>query len=865
VLVSNFYILKAKTMRIIVAKFGGTSVSSRKTWENILQIAKNHINSGRFPVLVCSARSQASNMLEQLIQHALKNAHLDLLDQFTTAHYSLAQELEIDPKIIFPELDDLQQWLTGIALLKHVPAKTHAQILSLGELMSTKLGQAFLSQQGLKASWYDARQAIHCEPHSQNEFENYCQARSVAKLNKSLIKAFSSGEQELIITQGFIAANEKQETVLLGRGGSDTSGALFAAILGAEKCEIWTDVPGMYTANPHQLPQARLLKQLNYDEAQEIASMGAKVLHPMAIAPVRQAEIPMAIKYTWNLDHPGTLITMDSDESAPPVKSIQIKSSITLLALEGNGMWQQVGFLQEVFGILAKYHFSINLISTAECQITLSLDGHSHDRLQLKRLLQELNLICKAKLIEPCSSISLIGHHIRRILPDLGPTFQIFNDQQIHLMSLAANDLSLNLVVDESKAEQLTQKLHQILIDNNPQSYYYSKSWQEEFNPSPEAPKPWWLEQKETLIAFGQKHAPCYVYNPKIVKAQIQKLQSLNAVDKIFYSVKANFNPELLNVIYAAGLSFECVSINEIQHLRQLFPNLEAQRILFTPNFAHRQEYETALELGVELTIDSLYPLENWGQIFQNQAIFLRMDPGTGSGHRKYVSTTGDESKFGMTLNDLPQIHASLQQHDIQVKGLHAHAGSGILSPELWIETTKLLLSLSKEFPHLEVINIGGGFGLAERPGQHPLDLTSLNQELAQLIKHSPRIKLWIEPGRFLVAESGIILAKATQEKTKNKVRFIGLDVGMNSLIRPALYGAYHPIINLSRDDDPHKSYAHVVGPICESADTLGYDRMLPISLENDIFLIANTGAYGFCMSSPYNLRPPAPEMLMPD
>jgi len=861
-LVSNFEIYLLINMRIIVSKFGGTSVSSRQTWENILHICRRHMTEGLFPVLVCSARSQASNMLEQLIQEAYRQAHMDLLDQFTTAHYSLAQELEVDSSIIEPELQCLQQWLTGIGLLKHVPAKTHAQIMSLGELISTKLGQAFLAAQGLRVSWFDAREAIHCQAHSLIEFENYCQARCHGTLNPKLIQDFAERQVDVVITQGFIASNAQGETVLLGRGGSDTSGALFAAILGAQKCEIWTDVPGMYTANPHQLPQARLLKQLNYDEAQEIASMGAKVLHPMAIAPVRQARIPMAIKYTWNVDHPGTLITLDSDLTAPPVKSIQIKSSITLIALESNGMWQQAGFLQQAFGIFNQHHFSINLIATAECQVTVSLDGHNHCRQGLSKLLTDLNQICRAKLIEPCSSISLIGHHIRRILPDLGPTFQIFNDQQIHLMSLAANDLSLNLVVDESKAEQLTQKLHQILIDNNPQSYYYSKSWQEEFNPSPPEPKPWWLEQKDALIAFAHQHAPCYVYQPDIIQAQIQKLKHLNSIDKILYSVKANFNPQLLSVIVEAGLDLECVSWNEIEHLFQLFPHLDPGRILFTPNFAHRHEYEKAIEAKVQITIDSLYPLEHWGDLFSQQSLFLRIDPGTGRGHRKYVSTSGDESKFGITLNDLSTAKKLIAQNKIRIKGLHAHAGSGILSASLWVETAKLLLSLQQDFHELKIINLGGGFGLAERPGQLPLDFNELDQALTAIKSKSPNIQFWIEPGRFLVAEAGVILARATQEKNKNKVRFIGLDVGMNSLIRPALYGAYHPIVNLSRYDDPNKSYAHVVGPICESADTLGYDRMLPISQENDVFLIANTGAYGYCMSSHYNLRPPAAELI---
>ena len=284
---------------------------------------------------------------------------------------------------------------------------------------------------------------------------------------------------------------------------------------------------------------------------------------------------------------------------------------------------------------------------------------------------------------------------------------------------------------------------------------------------------------------------------------------------------------------------------------------------MFTPNFAKKYEYAKAIEYGVHLTIDSLYPLLHWSDLLKHQSILLRIDPGTGTGHRKYVSTSGDESKFGITIQDIPQAKQLVQQHQIQVTGLHAHAGSGILSPQLWTETANLLLSLTQNFPSINVINLGGGFGIAERPGQKALELHEIDKELQLLKNQFPNMEFWIEPGRFIVAECGVILAKATQEKTKNKVRFVGLEVGMNSLIRPALYGSYHHITNLSRIDSPNKSYAHVVGPICESADTLGYDRMLPPTHENDIFLIANTGAYGYCMSSHYNLRQPAVELIL--
>lgn len=312
-------------MQQIVTKFGGTSVSTRGTWDNILAITKKHLASGAQPIIVCSALTQISNKLEKAIEAALLDEHHSLFADIESSHRTLADSLQVDPALITNELQQLHQWLTGIALLKQAPAKTQAQILSLGELMMTRLGHAFLQQQDINVAWYDARDLIRSTPLPGDETANYLAARCESNYDAQLVQTFLSSGAEAIITQGFFAANAQGETVLLGRGGSDTSAAILAGKLQAASCEIWTDVPGIYTANPHQLPHARLLKQLNYDEAQEIASMGAKVLHPNCIPPVRTANIPMAVKYTQLPEHSGTLITKDIDDSAPYIKSIQVK------------------------------------------------------------------------------------------------------------------------------------------------------------------------------------------------------------------------------------------------------------------------------------------------------------------------------------------------------------------------------------------------------------------------------------------------------------------------------------------------------------------------------------------------------------
>jgi diaminopimelate decarboxylase/aspartate kinase len=197
------------------------------------------------------------------------------------------------------------------------------------------------------------------------------------------------------------------------------------------------------------------------------------------------------------------------------------------------------------------------------------------------------------------------------------------------------------------------------------------------------------------------------------------------------------------------------------------------------------------------------------------------------------------------------------------VIGLHAHAGSGNFTVGNWVEAADVLAEAAALFPGVRALNLGGGLGVPDRPGQPELDVAALGAALAEFRVLHPRFELWLEPGRFLVAAAGVLLARVTQLKGKGAVQYLGVATGMNSLIRPALYGAYHEIVNLTRLDEPPDQLCNVVGPICESGDVLGHGRLLPRSFEGDILLIANTGAYGHAMGSNYNLRAPAEELLI--
>jgi diaminopimelate decarboxylase/aspartate kinase len=367
---------------------------------------------------------------------------------------------------------------------------------------------------------------------------------------------------------------------------------------------------------------------------------------------------------------------------------------------------------------------------------------------------------------------------------------------------------------------------------------------------------------RDALIELLRDRQCAYVYDLTTVAAQAQLLAGMQSVSRVFYAIKANPHPAILRIIAAQGLSFECVSRGEVERVLEAVPGITRERLLFTPNFAARGEYQWALDMGLRVTVDNLYVLRNWGSMFLGREIFARIDTGLGHGHHQKVRTAGVHSKFGVPLFELADLRQAAEQAAARIAGLHAHTGSGNFAVDSWVETARVLAEAATRFSGVEVLNIGGGLGVPDRPGQRPLDLGELDAALGQFRGANPGLELWLEPGRYLVAAAGVLLARVTQLKGKGAVQYVGVATGMNSLLRPALYGSYHEIVNLTRLDEPAGQLCTVVGPICESGDVLGHDRLLPHSAEGDILLIANTGAYGHVMGSHYNLRAPAEELL---
>lgn len=854
----------------VVAKFGGTSVATRARWVAIGDIAAAHHAAGRRVLLVVSALSGVTDLLQAIATGGADECRAAAHAAIVGRHRALQGELGLDG---LPALDALLARLDELiaddcAGRGELPWQ--AELLALGELMSSTLGAAFLSARGLATGWLDARTHLAAGPlANQGTWAHYL-AASVPAAPDPAAAAELAGRGEVFITQGFIARNEGGETVLLGRGGSDTSAGCFGARLKAERVEIWTDVPGMFSANPRMVPDARLLARLGYEEAQEIATTGAKVLHPRALGPLRRAGVPLLIKDTNRPQLAGTEIRPAPVDAAPCVKAISMRKGVTLVSMETVGMWQQVGFLADVFAEFKKHGLSVDLIGSAETNVTVSLEASDNllNSDVLSALATDLAQVCRVKVIAPCAAITLVGRGMRSMLHRLSAVLAEFGALDVHMISQSSNNLNLTFVVDEALADELVPRLHALLIRADAlrveDGAVFGPSWRElAGDGTPLQPSAWWQREREALLALAAEATPRYVYALDEVRKRARTLHALGAVDRWHYAVKANPHPAILAALEAEGFDFECVSLPEVEAVRRVLPALPPARILFTPSFAPREEYAAALAQGVRLTVDALHPLAEWGELFAGHEIRLRVDLGVGRGHHDKVRTGGDESKFGIALDQVDEFRALARQHDVRIVGLHAHLGSGVLEAGHWRSVYLQLAALAEGFRRVESLDIGGGLGVPSRPDEAPLDLAALGAGLAEVRQAYPRFSLWMEPGRFLVAEAGVLLARVTQCKRKGRVHYLGVDAGMNSLLRPALYEAWHPIVNLSRLDEPPAQMVQVVGPICETGDVLGANRRLPECREGDVILVGVAGAYGAVMASRYNLREPAAEVVL--
>jgi len=845
----------------VVLKFGGTSVSQRHRWDTIGRLARKRAGDGEARVLVVvSALSGVTNELTAIADGAVDGAAR--IEALVARHRDFATVLGLDPDAVLGERLDALQGLLSDARAAARPLDWQAEVLGQGELLSSALGAAYLRAQGHDIGWCDARDWLDAiELPNQSEWGKRLSVSCRREADDDWRARFAAQPAPLLITQGFIARHGDGGTAILGRGGSDTSAALFGGLLRARCVEIWTDVPGMFSANPRDVPDARLLTRLDYAEAQEIATTGAKVLHPRSLGPCRTSGVPMAILDTERPDLPGTRIDGEAG-TVPGVKAISRRNGIVLVSMETVGMWQSVGFLADIFERFRRHGLSVDLIGSAETNVTVSLDPSENlvSTDVLARLSEDLAQICRVKVIAPCAAITLVGRGMRSLLHKLSDVWATFGEERVHLISQSSNDLNLTFVIDEADANGLLPELHAQLIESGAMPVsdgdVFGPSWKEIQFGKPRRAPAWWQGERERLLALAARGTPAYAYHLPTVRERARALNGVAAIDRRFFAIKANPHPAILRALEAEGFGLECVSQGEIEHVFATLPGIDPSRVLFTPSFAPRSEYEAAFARGATVTLDNVEALQRWPDTFQGRDLWLRIDLGRGDGHHAKVVTGGAASKFGLPVASVDAFAEAARRLGARITGIHAHLGSGIGHPRHWREVYAELAAIADGIGTVDTIDIGGGLTIPYKPDDAPFDLAAWAGGLAEIKAAWPRYRLAIEPGRFLVAESGVLLARVTQVVDKQGVRRVGLDAGMNALMRPAMYDAWHGVHNLTRLDAPADAAFDVVGPICESSDVLGTGRPLPAATaEDDVLLVADAGAYGFAMANTYNLR----------
>lgn len=375
------------------------------------------------------------------------------------------------------------------------------------------------------------------------------------------------------------------------------------------------------------------------------------------------------------------------------------------------------------------------------------------------------------------------------------------------------------------------------------------------------------LSNEILLKAAKEYSTPLYVYDEERIHFQYSKLSHAfrNSDVKIFYACKALSNINILKILQKLGSGIDCVSLNEVQFA--LKAGFEPNKIIFTPNSVSIDDYKEAVELKVNINIDNLDILRQFGTLYGNTyPVVVRINPHIMAGGNIKISTGHIDSKFGVSIDQVSQILEIKKLTGIVIKGLHLHTGSEIKDVNVFINGLQLMLELSKQFDDLSVIDLGGGFKVPYKPDEKGANVEELGAKLAEILDafqatHKKTFQIWFEPGKFLVSEAGYFLTKTNVIKENPTRSFVGVDSGFNHLIRPMFYDAYHIITNISNPQGPLQKY-NVVGNICET-DTFAWDRELHEVHPGDILLFYNAGAYGFEMSSRFNSRTRPAEVLV--
>ena len=461
----------------LVLKFGGTSVAGRRQWETIASLAGARRDEGYRVLLVCSAVAGVTDQLTSLAHHPDSEPRLaDLLD----LHCNLSSRLGVDSNEWLPEAEaGFEHCLEKISR-EPSPSAT-AELLAIGEWLSTRIGAAFL-RQNLDVGWVDAREALEIVAEADlSPARRWLSASCKPGPDKVLARRWAK-LNSILLTQGYVASTSNGETALLGRGGSDTSAALLAGRLCADWLEIWTDVPGLFSADPRLIPQARLLREVDFEEALEMAASGARVIQSRCIRAALSTGTPIVIRDVNRRDVEGSRIS-NRIRGVSGVKTITCQQNMSVILLQNLDARHQVGFLAGVFGVFKQRGISVDLVATSETTTTVAINREANhlDLDGLNGLVEELREQCLVRLYEDCVCVNLVGRGARTALARLQQTMELFEHRPLLMLSQSANDLCLSILVGAGDEILLLRNAHQALIPSGADGHggQFGDSWQE--------------------------------------------------------------------------------------------------------------------------------------------------------------------------------------------------------------------------------------------------------------------------------------------------------------------------------------------------------------------------------------------------
>ncbi|MCM7023612.1 lysine-sensitive aspartokinase 3 [Enterobacter asburiae] len=445
----------------VVAKFGGTSVADYDAMNRSADVVLADPNTR---LVVLSASAGVTNLLVSLSEGLEATERFVKLDALRKIQFDILERLQ-NPNVIREEVERLLENITTLAEAASLATSTALtdELVSHGELMSTLLFVEIMRERNVQAQWFDVRKVMRTSDRFGRAEPD---VEALAELtNQQLAPRLADG---IVITQGFIGIEAKGRTTTLGRGGSDYTAALLGEALHATRVDIWTDVPGIYTTDPRVVSAAKRIDVIAFEEAAEMATFGAKVLHPATLLPAVRSDISVFVGSSKDPKAGGTLVCKKT-ENPPLFRALALRRRQTLVTLHSHNMLHSRGFLAEVFGILARHNISVDLITTSEVSIALTLDTtgstSTGDTLLTQSLLIELSELCRVEVEEDLALVAIIGNKLSRACGVGKEVFGVLDPFSIRMICYGASSYNLCFLVPADQAEQVVQKLHQNLFE----------------------------------------------------------------------------------------------------------------------------------------------------------------------------------------------------------------------------------------------------------------------------------------------------------------------------------------------------------------------------------------------------------------